>query len=1206
MKTTIDTYPVFDANQVLTDDHLNTVVNYLDEQDRLTRANLVGIGVACGLDLTIPPGEGRVEISRGCAVSSQGYLLLEPEDVALTSYRAYELPPSDAYAAFQVDGEQLPLWELLPDGSPGATPLDSPADFLKDKAVLLFLEQNREDLSDCSPNNCDDKGAEVTVTLRRLLVDTAGLQRITEDLGAEGEAAARLALPDLRMHRFDVPATGPVTTRALLTAFQDMVKKDALPTALHDALEAAYEAFQPLLLKAYPASPFAGFLTLYGFLEAFPTSARQVVFLPCYVDLFSDLLAAYDEFRARAQEDCQCCPPEDWFPRHVVLGPERRTGWVPAAAAGCGCTSPADEVVTLFRRLVEISQKFTDTPSLRERTDRAIDDQIRITPSRQGAAPLSTRCIPYYYDFTGTPPLYQLWSPALTAQGRPHHNQGYRCNEYAPPAPPFVKAPLSFDLEPFDFFRVEGHLGKDFRAVLATLLAARDTFRLPFDVVALRTGTPEGSQEVDLTAHACRFQDLDAAYRMLREELSCLARKCVTSVGRTKLQTAVEFERPTGTTIQYSAAVTRVMGLPFEEAQKKLRVQPNTVLAAYFDNRVNYGDVPLMRTGESAVVNAAFTVFENLDRLTSLLAERLEDVDWVEFEKTVQRLQKLSEDISHEGSGEAGGEDLTWDELNRQIVSVVFACRLEGFLTLRDEYLRRVEQIRKLAAFEGYAEEHPAIQHKAGVPVGGTLVLVYHGSSQGGDDGRDAYSLALANLRTGAVVADFCLPYRCCSDCAPIQFVLDLSEPVPQPPSLVVANTGCTGDEGAEVNLQGSGGKPPYTLTVDGEARPAFPSAVALTLAPGTHVLQITDADQVAAAPVTLTIAEALAGGEVTYTDDTVAQTYAASFQVTGGELPYATSMGMVANDVITVTGLASGTTTVTVSDGHGCSTTVTLQHAVPAPCKLPCNGDAFRIRFPVWAPHPGSTPYQFRVREWRVQLTDERGNREFDQNLAELVGSIVGDSWIEESNFADVVQAVCTAVTTTVQKALPKEYGTDAFVLGYDPRAGTLVVEAYACHIFGMRVQFTLASEGQDRRREERWTYDPKTVKVEQNTGTSTARFSMPGFGRIEMNKCTHQVGRDCAVDLKTITPKVEGENLVLTATFGEGVNPEQLAFHWHVNSPIVKYSSERELELPRTTQERILVQLLVISKEGCWAFTETALAPDRRTPLRVVRRRR
>ena len=40
--------------------------------------------------------------------------------------------------------------------------------------------------------------------------------------------------------------------------------------------------------------------------------------------------------------------------------------------------------------------------------------------------------------------------------------------------------------------------------------------------------------------------------------------------------------------------------------------------------------------------------------------------------------------------------------------------------------------------------------------------------------------------------------------------------------------------------------------------------------------------------------------------------------------------------------------------------------------------------------------------------------------------------------------------------------------------------------------------------------------------------------------------------------------------------------------------------------TQERILVQLLVISKEGCWAFTETALAPDRRTPLRVVRRRR
>ena len=42
-------YPVFEANQVLTETHLNKAINYLDEQDRLTRANLIGIGIVGGL-----------------------------------------------------------------------------------------------------------------------------------------------------------------------------------------------------------------------------------------------------------------------------------------------------------------------------------------------------------------------------------------------------------------------------------------------------------------------------------------------------------------------------------------------------------------------------------------------------------------------------------------------------------------------------------------------------------------------------------------------------------------------------------------------------------------------------------------------------------------------------------------------------------------------------------------------------------------------------------------------------------------------------------------------------------------------------------------------------------------------------------------------------------------------------------------------------
>ncbi len=53
MKPSQDTYPIFEVNQVLTNSHLNEVFGYLDEQERLTRANLIGIGIVCGLEIKL-------------------------------------------------------------------------------------------------------------------------------------------------------------------------------------------------------------------------------------------------------------------------------------------------------------------------------------------------------------------------------------------------------------------------------------------------------------------------------------------------------------------------------------------------------------------------------------------------------------------------------------------------------------------------------------------------------------------------------------------------------------------------------------------------------------------------------------------------------------------------------------------------------------------------------------------------------------------------------------------------------------------------------------------------------------------------------------------------------------------------------------------------------------------------------------------------
>ena len=69
MELMLDHFPVFEANQVLTSGHLNDVFDYLDEQTRLTRSNLIGIGIVCGLEIKLDTAAARPFSCRKAAAS---------------------------------------------------------------------------------------------------------------------------------------------------------------------------------------------------------------------------------------------------------------------------------------------------------------------------------------------------------------------------------------------------------------------------------------------------------------------------------------------------------------------------------------------------------------------------------------------------------------------------------------------------------------------------------------------------------------------------------------------------------------------------------------------------------------------------------------------------------------------------------------------------------------------------------------------------------------------------------------------------------------------------------------------------------------------------------------------------------------------------------------------------------------------------------
>jgi hypothetical protein len=767
MKLTQDVYPVFEANQVLSDLHLNEIFGYLDEQERLTRANLIGIGIVCGLEISFdqstPP---TIQLTKGCGVTSEGYLVLEPQDVALVSYREYTLPDEPGYPSLKdsssATGEQFDLWELFPAGEPGTTPFGTPAGFLKDKAVLLFLELKKEGLRNCSPNNCDDKGAKITATVRRLLIKVqdlekviAGANELDRNLTRSDLATAlltRLNLPDLRLPRFDVRATGPATSRDVLAAFLTVFQAGRLAKETGNALTAAYNAFKPLVGKVYPSNPFVDFAVKFGFLDSMPKTAIQVRFLQYYYDLFDDLLNAYNEFRWKGAELlCACCPSESLFPRHLMLGallPNAvsepslyRHGFLRSPAVG-DCQERTNDLLVLFKRLVEMIARFSDAPQLSEKPSQTVPDpQIRITPSKAGDIALSEKAIPYYYDQRGIPPLYHLWNAEKLRRKRAHHNLGYRSDEYVPPAPAYVKEAARYDLEPFNFLRIEGHLGKNYQDVLASLLTLRNQYRLPIEIIALRTGGFDERITVDIDKEQCRFEDLETQFDALREEILWTLREGVRFLYDAKFEGAppvinngvpqLALLKPYATNLLvsdgsvgawYEQNLTRLTAMPYIDVDHT-RIENNTILLIYC---VLFGaGTPVPDQFRAHIVGIYY-----FTKLAEVLPQQLDALSFSDFENKYQDLIALLRYIRKDVSKTPFPADLAQfipgEDLIDHFDEVLYSCKLEPMRAIHEEYERRIREVKRKQFLSTFLTKHPGIQHKAGVPLGGTFIVVYH------------------------------------------------------------------------------------------------------------------------------------------------------------------------------------------------------------------------------------------------------------------------------------------------------------------------------------------------------------------------------------------------------------------------------------------------------------------------------------------------
>jgi hypothetical protein len=998
-----NTYPVFEADQVLTNNHLNELFNYLDQQNRLTRCKLLGSGIVCGLDISHT--SDTININKGCGLTSQGYIILFCDHSGENGYKymmPYNRPPfpnhlqlitqcgpdpdrnnilfyanSTARLAAAADNS---IFKLLTqaefdelDNQNGVIPL-SQAPNLNEYAVVLFLEAEGLNLKNCDTNDCNDKGSKIDFEVVPLLVHKKLLRT-----GRNGQGN-NLSLQKIELRRYNVPVKNLNSTDDVLNAFVELLDDGLLQRLIND-LSSSFETYKHLL-SGVTTNPFGTLADLKNNID-FILKLRPV-YIQYYYDFIYDLLHALYEFRHRLFEiTTECCGDEMQFPFHLTLGEASVNTNTNAQMAyrQYFIYSPlfdreserSGEIRSLLMRMILMYQNFLITEKTFRENRAGLPQEVKITPSRYGHNFLSQRCIPYYYkvvhDQQDAVPedLFYYWSFDKTRRGSATYNLSYHASEYS--QADTVLHPLVYDIERYNFFRVEGHIGQPVNTALVRVKSIQQNFNLPFDVVALSAdyigALVRGEDPY------CIIQDLESDYRVLIAEFICRLHNAFCYVGKLgfaaeRLSSSADFmfraEPVTDTSSRTSktkkaasntlfAAITEPVNLvadhPFiaslvgefqatavytkGDTIGRLCAPGDNTFGRYYINSVirNNGNFvnPISSTTDSASAVLQYHLFEFLDSVESmlqvLLTTELADLNVAAFKPFYNRfaaevnfinsavlnqLRQLAQKANQEN-------EFTYDYLLDLFVTnvqmVLNTCIIERLEALRSEYLRRLAQYRLARNFNYYFKRHGGIEHKAGVPRGGTFILVYHEERRSRtvdlnsifinrelsnllltqfrellqpdvkadtleakakmlsvatlhrdpalylrfhdvmkqylDDCRDlpddkrAVLTGIINevpverrydIPNGAVIADFYVPYICCSDCPPVAYIL--SEPVTLS---IDPKEFCKGDKQKyPVSMSPEGG----VLKVDGAEVPTDYMVQPSTLSVGKHTLTYT------------------------------------------------------------------------------------------------------------------------------------------------------------------------------------------------------------------------------------------------------------------------------------------------------------------------------------------------------------------------------
>ncbi|WP_428242854.1 hypothetical protein [Gynuella sp.] len=663
-------YSVFEKDQVLTEAQLNSVSQYLDDQDRISRIQLTGTGIVCGL--TIRFSNDQIQLETGTGITTDGDLIQIDHPITFDRYKLYGTD-APRYSPFYLnDTTMLPVYELVPVGATDVlahslvTFTSDSNDTLSAMTALLLMESYIKDDDLCTGSDCDNHGQDYVSRPKLLLIASSQAGALMPQLQTSRQASR--TLPQLTIPRVQINATTSRESQLntlFLTACQNMVQQ------LTQAFSSIWPQAGFLLQGQFDGDPGPGWTTrLQNLQGSISNTTRGVQY---YYDFLVDLCHTWNDFKSTLYTDRPWCNPDiNGFPKHLLLGnltnpQQNRFDFYPSAAINRHHT--LDHARFLARKIQTLLEQFSLPGRL---------TTIKITPSSL-TRPLEHSAIPCYYQIDEQHSVVEYWNFALHQQGMSAHNYGYHADSYE--ATGAASDPLQYSLNEFDFFRIEGHLDLPINTALNQIKNSLNAQQLPFSVTSVLIGT---SHTGIVGRRGAGYNDLHRLHYLLRQDLS----HNLNDVNRFSNR----FKQNIDTAIEQGVINDETTG-------------SDSVKVSQLSERKNAAITARTKTAQQKI-NLPYSQYRADTSWKSDISDTMTNVGEYKFQlgKVVKTEFNTPFDIL------IGGTRVEW---------------LDWLDVLIDQKDQQQDEKRLLRSF---VQQYPGMEHTGGVIRGGTFVLLYDSS----------------------------------------------------------------------------------------------------------------------------------------------------------------------------------------------------------------------------------------------------------------------------------------------------------------------------------------------------------------------------------------------------------------------------------------------------------------------------------------------